>query len=184
LTETKAANIGGVFRGAEDRLRQAVTAARPRLEAISQDQSGVPRSEGKWSPREIVGHLVDSASNNHGRFVRAQFTDDLLFAGYDQVAWVACQRYSSASWLELVALWAHLNLHLARVMEACPPDARSRPRKRHNLHEVAFRGISPAEPATLEYFMGDYVDHLEHHLAQILGGPAEAAATAAGEPGA
>lgn len=169
--------------GPWDRLRKVVTAARPQLEAISQDLSGVPRSEGKWNPREIVGHLVDSASNNHGRFVRAQFADDLLCAGYDQAAWVSCQRYSSAPWLELVALWAHLNLHLARVMEACPPDVRSRPRKRHNLHEVAFRAVSPAEPATLEYFMADYVDHLEHHLAQILGRPA-AAAVAPGEPGA
>jgi hypothetical protein len=167
----------------EDRLRRVVTAARPRLEAISPEQSGVPRSEGKWSPREIVGHLVDSASNNHGRFVRAQFTDDLLCAGYDQAAWVARQRYSSAPWPELVTLWAHLNLHLARVMEACPPDARSRPRKKHNLHEVAFRAIPPAEPATLEYFMADYVDHLEHHLAQILGGPVNAGVSG-GEPGA
>jgi len=177
----EAANIG-VFRGAGDRLRRVVTAARPRLEAISHDRSGVPRSEGKWSPREIVGHLVDSATNNHGRFVRAQFTDDLLCARYDQAAWVTCQRYSSAPWLELVALWAYVNFHLARVMEACPPDVRSRPRKRHNLHEVAFRAIPPAEPATLEYFMADYVDHLEHHLAQILGSPV-GAATAAGEPG-
>jgi hypothetical protein len=153
----------------EHRLRHDVAAARPQLESITEREAALPRAEGKWSPREIVGHLVDSASNNHQRFVRAQFVDDLLFPGYEQDAWVVCQRYGAAPWLELVGLWAYFNLHLARVMETCPPDLRLRPRPRHNLHEIAFRAVPPGDPATLEYLMTDYVDHLEHHLLQILG---------------
>ena len=128
----------------------------------------LPRAPGKWSRKEIVGHLIDSASNNHQRFVRAQFTDDLLCASYDQETWVASQRYQSAPWRELVALWSGFNLHLARVIEAIPDEIRSRPRIRHNLHEVAFRTVPANEPTTLEYFMRDYVAHLEHHLEQIL----------------
>jgi hypothetical protein len=151
----------------EVQLEQVVVAATPRLCSISEDDASLPRSEGKWSRKEIVGHLIDSASNNHGRFVRAQFSDDLIFPTYDQDAWVRVQNYIRAPWAELVTLWSLYNLHLARVVAAIPPEARSRRRVRHNLHEVAFRTIPASEPATLEYLIQDYVVHLEHHLAQI-----------------
>lgn len=157
----------------EARLVQLVAEATPRLEAISDADASRPRSAGKWSRKEIVGHLIDSASNNHGRFVRAQFSDDLVCPTYEQDAWVRAQRYGEAPWAELVSLWSLTNLHLARVIEAIPPKIRSRGRIRHNLHEVAFRTIPASEPTTLEYFIQDYVVHLEHHLAQILAEVAE-----------
>jgi hypothetical protein len=153
----------------EFQLRRAVTDATPQLVAITDAKASQPRSPGKWSRKQIVGHLIDSASNNHERFVRAQFTDDLLCPTYDQDAWVTVQRYGDAPWAELVALWSHFNLQLARVIEAMPAEVRSRPRHRHNLDRVAFRALAPGEPATLEFFMRDYVVHLEHHLGQILG---------------
>ena len=151
----------------ELQLEQIVVAATPTLCSISDADASRPRSEGKWSRKEIVGHLIDSASNNHGRFVRAQFSDDLACPTYDQGAWVRVQDYIRAPWAELVTLWSLYNLHLTRVIAAIPPEARSRRRVRHNLHEVAFRTIPASEPATLEYFIQDYVVHLEHHLAQI-----------------
>ena len=153
----------------ETQLRSVIGDARPRLDAISDDAASAPRAPGKWSRKEIVGHLIDSASINHQRFVRAQLSDDLISPPYDQDAWVRVQRYGDAPWTELVRLWAHFNLHLARAMESIPRDIRDRKRTRHNLHEVAFHAIPADEPATLEYFMRDYVAHLEHHLAQIFG---------------
>lgn len=153
----------------EVQLRSDVASATPRLEVISDAAASVPRAPGKWSRKEIVGHLIDSASNNHQRFVRAQFSDDLISPPYDQDAWVSAQRYRDAPWNELVSLWAHFNLQLARVIESIPRVIRNRERARHNLHEVAFHTIPPDQPATLEYFMRDYVAHLEHHLAQIFG---------------
>lgn len=54
-------------------------------------------AEGQWSPKQIIGHLIDSAANNHQRFVRAQFTDDLVFPGYEQEAWVEVQHYNDES---------------------------------------------------------------------------------------
>ena len=152
----------------EFRLRRALTSAIPKLEAISDHDAALPRVPGKWSRKEIVGHLIDSASNNHQRFVRAQFTDDLVCSAYDQDAWVRSQRYGEAAWSELVSLWALFNLHLARVMAAAPAELRTKPRARHNLHQVAFQIFPATEPVTLEQFMHDYVVHLEHHLAQIL----------------
>ena len=155
----------------ESDLREAVMTATPRLRAIPEELASVRSAPGKWSAKEVLGHLIDSASNNHQRFVRAQFADDLVCAGYDQDAWVAAQHYQEAAWSELVSLWASLNLHLARVIEGSPAEARSRPRAKHNLDKVAFRPVPAEQPTTLEYFMADYVAHLKHHLAQILATP-------------
>ena len=76
------------------RLRDAVAHATPLLLAIEADVSAQPLSPGKWSPREIVGHLIDSAANNHQRFVRGQLHDDLVFLGYAQEDWVRVQHLS------------------------------------------------------------------------------------------
>lgn len=156
---------------AGERLRRAVEAALPRLTALDEVESGQPPAPGRWSPREVLGHLVDSATNNHGRFVRAAFQEELVFPGYAQDAWVELQGYRDASWRELVQLFRSLNLHLARVMDALPEPARERPRRVHNLHEIAFEAVPEGQPVTLGWFLHDYVDHLEHHLAEIGAAP-------------
>jgi hypothetical protein len=73
-------------------LLEAIHGATPILLAMSEDRSRLRPAPGKWCPREVIGHLIDSASNNHQRFVRAQFQDDLVFSGYEQDAWVSVQR--------------------------------------------------------------------------------------------
>jgi DinB family protein len=149
-------------------LRRAIEKSIPMLEKMSDEATRRRPAPSKWSPREIIGHLIDSASNNHQRFVRAQFQDDLVFPGYEQDAWVSAQHYQEAPWNELLALWRSFNLHIARVMEAAPADQRLRPRHRHNLDELAWKPVPRDAPATLDYFMADYVAHLNHHLGQII----------------
>src|SRR5262249_25822974 len=119
-------------------LRLAVESALPQLLTLGEADVSVVRAPATWSKKQILGHLIDSASNNHQRFVRAQFTDDLLFPGYDQDAWVFSQRYQDAPWLELVPLFRLFNLHIARVIEAIPEEVRMKPRVKHNLHQLAF----------------------------------------------
>lgn len=152
-----------------DDFRQTIAAAARQLVQISPEQSQVPRAEGKWSPKEIVGHLIDSASNNHQRFVRAQFTDDLVFAGYEQEGWVRVQNYQGEDWAELVQLWKLYNQHILRLMSLVPEETRMKLRYKHNLHQIASDSLSEDEPVTLDWFMRDYVDHLKKHLKQILG---------------
>jgi hypothetical protein len=141
--------------------------ATPGLLALDDARTMRRPAPGKWSPREIIGHLVDSAANNHQRFVRFRDRDDLVVDGYEQDAWVAAQRYQDAPWWEVVVLWMTYNRHLARLMAATPPADRDRVRSVHNLHLRAFRPVPAAQSVTLGYFMNDYVDHLAHHLRQI-----------------
>src|SRR3954470_15448956 len=151
---------------AED-LRRAVDEATPRLMALSDADAKRRPRPGKWSPAEIIGHLIDSASNNHQRFVRAQFQNDLVFPGYDQDAWVLFQAYGDAHWVELVTLWKTFNIQIARIMENSPESVRKSPRSKHNLDKLAWQPVPADKPATLDYFMNDYVGHLKHHLTQI-----------------
>jgi hypothetical protein len=150
-----------------DGFERAVAEAAEKLLAIGDDAAGRRPAPGKWSPKEIVGHLIDSAVNNQARFVRAQLQDDLVFPGYDQDAWVRAQRYNDRAWRPLVETWRAYNGHVAAVMRATPESEAARPRARHNLGEIAFQ--APPAVATLDFLMRDYVAHLQHHLRQILG---------------
>ena len=150
-------------------FRQTLAASSARLLEIPADQSQRPRAEGKWSPREIIGHLIDSASNNHQRFVRAQFTDDLVFAGYEQEGWVRVQDYQNEDWTDLVQLWRLFNQHLLHLISLIPEETRLKLRYKHNLHQIASDSLSESEPVTLDWFIRDYLEHMKKHLSQILG---------------
>lgn len=152
-----------------EEFKRTVEESAARMLSLTEEESARPRADGKWSAKEIVGHLIDSASNNHQRFVRAQFTDKLVFPGYEQEAWVRAQGYKDEPWPLLVVLWRNFNLHLAHVMERAPKSARSASRDEHNLHQIGWVKIGESEPATLEYLMRDYIAHLKNHLRQIFG---------------
>lgn len=152
-----------------DDFVRTVEEASARLLSLTDVEASVPLAEGKWSAKEVIGHLVDSASNNHQRFVRAQLKADLVFPGYAQEEWVRVQAYGEEPWPLLVNLWKFYNLHLAHVCRTAPERERLRARREHNLHEIGWAPVSPEEPATLEHLMRDYVGHLKNHLGQILG---------------
>ena len=121
----------------------------------------------KWSAKELIGHLIDSASNNHQRFVRAQFTEDLVFAGYSQDEWIKIQNYQSESWNGLINLWKEFNLHIIHLAANISPDSLTRLRPLHNLDKIAMQTVPANQPVTLEYFIRDYFFHLRHHLKQL-----------------
>jgi hypothetical protein len=148
-------------------FRDTIVSATARLKNIPETQSGRKNSPDAWSAKETIGHLIDSAANNHQRFVRAQFTDDLVFPGYEQDQWVNSQKYRDESWSEVVQLWSSYNLHLVHVASAIPEDILTKPRSRHTLDQIAFKLVDKNDPATLEYLIRDYLDHLRHHLDQI-----------------
>ena len=140
-------------------LRSSVDAALPALRAMSAADAKRAPAPGKWSPQQVIGHLIDSASNNHQRFVRAQEGSSLVFQKYEQEHWVRCQHYEDSSWEALTGLWHAYNHHIAHVIEHIPEESRS-----------VVCTIGSYSPVTLGFLAHDYVVHLRHHLKQITGG--------------
>ncbi len=139
-----------------DLLLEAIENARPRLLSISNRVAAIKTRPDKWSVKEIIGHLIDSAANNHQRFVRAQLGVAALQPyRYLQDHWVNTQQYQSADWPSLVSLWYFYNLHLAHVIAHLPTELLDR---QLDVWD---------EPATLRFVADDYVRHLQHHLDQI-----------------
>lgn len=151
--------------GAELLLVVENTAAK--LAAISEDTSQKARVEGEWSVKQVLGHLIDSAANNHHRFVRAQLGDNLVFDGYKQEDWIRVQRYDEVAWMDLVNLWRAYNLHLAHVIEHIPDEVLTRQRSAHSLDKIAFHPVPADQSTTLLYLIQDYLDHMRDHLRQL-----------------
>ena len=147
-------------------FEETIRSANARLQEISAEESSTS-SEGEWSPKQVLGHLIDSAANNHQRFVRAQFTDTLEFPGYEQEQWVSAQHYNDEPWPAVIELWRAYNMRLLHVVSVIPHEVLTQPRDKHSLEQIAFKTVEPDQPATLEYLIRDYLDHLKHHLDQI-----------------
>lgn len=136
-------------------LRALVRELPRELGNIADGEAAQPRSGGGWSRKQILGHLIDSATVNHQRFVRAQFETGFSFL-YEQDQWVDLQRYQDRPWQELIELWTALNRHLLYAIESLPED------KLENLC-----GQGDDEPWTLAYRIPDYLHHMRHHVEQI-----------------
>jgi hypothetical protein len=139
-----------------DELIEIVQAATDNLRAISAAEASFKPAENKWSKKEVLGHLIDSAANNHQRFVRAQQVDELIMPAYDQERWVNIQDYNSISWPDLIDLWRLYNLHLAHVIRRISAD---------KLQVKCIIGNKEAVP--LIVIIEQYITHLKHHLGII-----------------
>jgi len=148
-------------------LHQIVISAVTRLENTTDYEASERPASGKWSVKQVIGHLVDSAINNQYRFITAQSSENLIFTGYDQEFWVRSQKYNSYDWLELIQLWKSLNLHLAAIIDEIPTVVLNLQRRNHNLDKIAWKPVNSSIPTTLRYFILDYIGHLEHHLKQV-----------------
>jgi mannose-6-phosphate isomerase-like protein (cupin superfamily) len=144
--------------GALERLRFAVDMLPGVLAQFSEAESEQRSSPERWTKKEIVGHLIDSASNNHQRFVRGQIASRQDFPGYEQEKWVRLQNYQAARWADLIDLWRAFNLHLLHVAGHMSEEGRRATCRIGGGSEVNLAGL-----------FVDYVDHMEHHLRKMLG---------------
>jgi len=140
-----------------ERLQNALQTIPEVLARFSDAEAGQRPSPGRWCKKEVLGHLIDSASNNHQRFVRAQIMGKLAFPAYQQEQWVRVQRYQDAGWADLIELWRAYNLHLLHVVAGMPPEGRQ-----------ATCRIGDGQEMTLDVLFDEYVKHIEHHLQKML----------------
>jgi DinB superfamily len=126
--------------------------AMPWLITVSEAEASVPEAEGKWSGKQVVGHLIDSAVNNLGRMVRMQIAAGQSMPGYEQRAWVDLQHYAEREWSEVLALWFALNEHLRWTVRSI------------DRMLLTNKGSVSGETLTLGFLIVDYIAHMEHHL--------------------
>jgi hypothetical protein len=144
------------------RIVRVIDSAEALFRQVSEDESRKPVLAGGWSRRKVLGHLIDSASNNHQRFVRASLQDSLEFPAYDQNDWVQVEVPEEASWSLLTALWANYNRYIAHVIAHLPPSKVDVPCR-----------IGDGGPVTLGFLAEDYLRQMLHHLGQIGAAPAQ-----------
>jgi DinB superfamily len=134
-------------------MRELIDRLPARLQALPSDKIGHKPAPDAWSAKEELGHLLDSAANNHQRVVRTQLEDKPDMPGYDGDAWVALHRYHDRDWSWLIEHWAALNGQLLAAAEAVPDSAWSRTCT-----------IADSKPLTLQFVFGDYIHHMLEHL--------------------
>jgi DinB superfamily len=124
------------------------------------DEEAATRPSGpdSWSRKEELGHLIDSAVNNHVRFLRASLENEYSGPPYDQDGWVRAHGYHDLAWLSLLDTWRQHNELLARLVKRIPQE-----------RLAASCRIGSAAPVTLRFLIEDYVLHMQHHLDHILG---------------
>lgn len=138
-----------------ERLEYILNEVPEKLFAFSDTAAAEKIRPGKWSKKEIMGHLIDSAANNHQRFVRLQLHEKFGLWSYEQDEWVKLQRYNEMDWKDIVNFWLLYNRQLLSIMIHV---------KRNCL---GHRGVFPdGTEQTMEFIMTDYVRHMEHHLKQ------------------
>lgn len=137
-------------------LREVLQTMPDRLGQLSKERVETSPAPSKWSPKEELGHLIDSAANNHQRIVRAQMENGLAMPRYEQERWVSIHDYQNRDWQELIELWLAFNRQLIAAAESVPAGAWS-----HTLT------ITNGEPVTLQFVFDDYLVHMLHHLKHI-----------------
>jgi hypothetical protein len=138
-------------------LLQTVERELPHLRALPDEQASIPRGPGKWRPKEELGHLIDSAANNHVRFAAGAIGPEFRGSGYAQEDWVRLHGYSTMSWDAIVDLWSGYNRLLVRLIERIPESQMQ-----------TQCTIGAGEPVTLSFLIDDYILHMQHHIDLLL----------------
>lgn len=141
-----------------DGVSKVITAEEQVLIGLSQETITLKRNKQNRTIKQILGHLVDSASNNHQRMVRLQYTEHLIFPDYrqDNDLWIALQDYQHTNWEDLIQLWKYYNLHIIQVIKSVDQT-------KLNNDWYDFEGTK----VTLAEMIEGYLDHLHLHMNEI-----------------
>jgi hypothetical protein len=140
-------------------LRQTIDREMPELRAFNDERAARAPKPGSWSPKQELGHLIDSAANNHMRFVLASTEGAYEGPGYSQDRWVEAHGYQDLAWMEIVELWYRCNVLLVHLVERIAEE------------RMESRCIVGSSTVTLRFLIEDYVLHMQHHLDHVLSRP-------------
>lgn len=138
-------------------LREIVNAYAKKVGAIPEEELSAKPLPHKWSKKEVLGHLIDSAQNNLRRFIAGQYEAAPPFIVYQQDFWVASNQYQQAPKEEVIQLWRLMNLRICAVLDSMPVENYTKQCNTGALH-------------TLQWLAEDYAKHMKHHINQIISG--------------
>ncbi len=139
-----------------DDFSARLASAEADLRVITEVEAAEPYKPNVWTRKQVLGHLVDSAINNHVRFVMATLDDEYAGPAYHAQGWVDLHDYANILWSELLEIWKAHNVLLTRVVRQVPEEKLT-----------AECRIGDDKPVTLRYLIEDYLHHMEEHITEI-----------------
>jgi hypothetical protein len=138
-------------------LDQLIDEFAAKFDLISADDFSIKPLPKKWSKKEVIGHLIDSAQNNLRRFICGQYETIPPKIVYNQDFWVAANGYQSMPKDDIILLWKLINKRIVTVLDTMPEQTYNKQAETNELH-------------SLEWLAADYVKHMKHHLNQLIAG--------------
>ncbi len=126
---------------------------------LDEEITGKKLSIDKWTLKEIIGHLIDSASNNHQRFLRLQLRNDLEFPDYNKDDWIKLQKYNEILYSDLLSLFLYYNKLIKQIILNVDKNCLK------NKWNVAWD--ENTNYITLERLIKHYVEHIKGHISHF-----------------
>jgi hypothetical protein len=145
--------------GTAKQLEEIVEAFYLRYKDVNDAIASNKLSHDKWTLKEIMGHLIDSASNNHQRFVRMQIKDKLDFPDYDNEVWLGIGSYNTMPFSDLLNLFRYYNRLIGHIIRHIHEKSLS------NTWRIPIDGVP--KNITLEGLVRHYLEHIEGHIAHF-----------------
>jgi len=142
-------------------LRLMITTYSTAFTALKEEDFAAKPTPEKWSKKEIVGHLIDSAQNNLRRFIVGQYEVNPPHIVYDQDFWVKANNYQNMTSMDVIVMWMLVNFRISEILETMPEE---------NYSKECNTGKGAPQLYTLEWLAEDYIKHMKHHINQIIPG--------------
>lgn len=150
------------FKYIAEEIRLMVSDWEIKFKSLTKDSRTIPRNEQNRTIKQIVGHMIDSVSNNTHRIVHLQYQESPFdFPNYatcgNNEKWITIQNYQDANWEELIQHWKYAHLHFAYVIQNINPE------------KLENKWITEEGAAmTLQDMVEDFPRHFKLHLDEIV----------------